>query len=121
MASLFSGPHNRLEVERNLWIFGWGLLIPSLGLIFWPNGWLLTAGILGGVSRLLRAAIVLPNESRGFLYHLLWIGLGGHTAGVFLATQFGWAMHWLYLVLALGAVAYSDSQFWRFIRRRLDA
>ncbi|MEM9479135.1 MAG: hypothetical protein AAGA58_05660 [Verrucomicrobiota bacterium] len=107
MAVSLNGPKNQDEIDRNLLIIGWLLIVPSISLLIIFNGYILALLLIGGFSRLLVTAIRLPNREMEYIRYL-FVGFPILTG---LYIHFELLSDWIFLVGFWSFLLYSE---WRF-------
>jgi len=105
-------PKNQAEIDRNLLIICWLLILPSIALLYRYNGYLLALLLVGGFSRLLVAAIRLPSGERGY-FRILIFGLSILSV---IIIRFEILGPFVYLPAFWIFLGYSDYRFFRFNR-----
>ena len=107
-------PKTQSEIDRNILILCWLMILPSISLFFVFNQVILTFLFIGGLSRLWVAALRLPNGERGFYFHMLTCLVTLTAVLAYLKTESSGGL--LYLVLFWGFIIYADYRFLRYNR-----
>jgi hypothetical protein len=105
-------PKDQKEIDRNLFIISWILILPSISLLFLYNGYILALLLIGGFARLFFTAIRLPNGQRGYFQFLLY-GFG-IINGLFFWLDF--IGGWIFLIFFWGFLLYSELRVHRHNR-----
>ncbi|MEM9282618.1 MAG: hypothetical protein AAGA96_12390 [Verrucomicrobiota bacterium] len=97
-------PENQREMDRNLRILCWILILPSPWLLFQVNGYVMAMLLIGGGGRLLLTAIRMPIEKLNYFKFLpyAFIVLTG------IAMQFGFVRGWMFLAVFWAFLFYSE-------------
>lgn len=101
-------PKDQREIDRNLFIISWLLILPSVSLLFLFNGYIIALLLIGGFTRLFYTAIRLPTGQRGYFQFLLY-GFG-ISQGLFFWLDFIGV--WIFLIFFWGFLLYSE---WRLL------
>ena len=107
-------PRNQHEIDRNLFFLGWILILPSTALLFGYHGGLLALLLVGGLTRLLHAAIRLPRNELGFW----WWPFAGFPMLFGLLAHLDFLAPWCLLLPFWVLLIYSDQNLFRYRREK---
>lgn len=112
MISKIREPKSQKEIDRNLFILTWTMILPSVGFLFFFKPLLLTLLLIGGLSRLLIIAVRLPNGKRGFYGP----AISGFMVLVALMIQLPERFHdgRIFLLYFWAVIVYAEMKFFRY-------